>query len=159
MKKVTAAYLRVQKDLSELSLPPNMETSFKDPEDLMNFELMLKPDEGLYQGGKFHFSFAINASFPHEPPKVKCLDKIYHPNIDLEGNVCLNILREDWKPVLTLNSVMIGIQYLFVEPNPSDPLNKDAATSLVKDRNRFAREVTSSMRGGWVGDVRFDQVI
>lgn len=136
-----------------------METTFKDPEDLMNFELQLRPDEGLYKDGRFRFSFAINANFPHEPPKVKCLDKIYHPNIDLEGNVCLNILREDWKPVLTLNSVMIGIQYLFVEPNPSDPLNKDAATSLVRDRQRFAQEVRNSMRGRSVGNETFDCVI
>ena len=52
------------------------------------------------------------------------LTQIYHPNVDLEGNVCLNILREDWKPVLNLNSVMVGLQYLFLEPNADDPLNK-----------------------------------
>lgn len=39
---------------------------------------------------------------------------MYHPNIDLEGNVCLNILREDWKPVLTVNSIVYGLQYLFL---------------------------------------------
>ena len=50
--------------------------------------------------------------------------KIYHPNIDLSGKICLNILREDWKPVLNLNSIMIGLQFLFLEPNPDDPLNK-----------------------------------
>ena len=51
--------------------------------------------------------------------------------MDLEGNVCLNILREDWKPVLNLNSVMVGLQYLFLEPNADDPLNKGAKTSVV----------------------------
>ena len=50
--------------------------------------------------------------------------QIYHPNVDLEGYVCLNILREVWKPVLNLNSVMVGLQYLFLEPNADDPLNK-----------------------------------
>ena len=55
---------------------------------------------------------------------MKCENKIYHPNIDLDGNVCLNILREDWKPVLTINSIVYGLQYLFLEPNPEDPLNK-----------------------------------
>ena len=56
--------------------------------------------------------------------------QIYHPNVDLEGNVCLNILREDWKPVLNLNSVMVGLQYLFLEPNADDPLNKGAALAF-----------------------------
>src|SRR5580765_4557440 len=97
----------------------------------------------MYKGGAFKFSFAINTNYPHDPPKVKCTQKvsglgqifrrnqsisviiqIYHPNVDLEGNVCLNILREDWKPVLNLNSVMVGLQYLFLEPNAEDPLNK-----------------------------------
>lgn len=70
--------------------------------------------KGSYKGGKFNFSFKVGVNYPHEPPKVKCETMVYHPNIDLEGNVCLNILREDWKPVLTINSVIYGLQYLFL---------------------------------------------
>lgn len=57
--------------------------------------------------------------------------QIYHPNLDLEGNVCLNILREDWKPVLNLNAVMVGLQYLFLEPNADDPLNKGGSAFFL----------------------------
>lgn len=60
------------------------------------------------------FNFQVGPNYPHEPPKVKCETAVYHPNIDLEGNVCLNILREDWKPVLTVNSIVYGLQYLFL---------------------------------------------
>lgn len=56
----------------------------------------------------------MGQGYPHDPPKVKCETMVYHPNIDLEGNVCLNILREDWKPVLTINSIIYGLQYLFL---------------------------------------------
>jgi ubiquitin-conjugating enzyme E2 M len=97
-------------DLSELQLPSTMRTEFPDPDDTLNFTLTIDPDEGMYNGGRFHFTFAIPQSFPHEAPKVKCTQKIYHPNIDLEGNVCLNILREDWKPVLNLQAVIVGLQ-------------------------------------------------
>ncbi|KAI6379946.1 NEDD8-conjugating protein ubc12, variant 2 [Pyricularia grisea] len=113
-KKVTAAQLRVQKDLSELYLGTTMKTEFPDPDDILNFRLIIEPDEGMYRGGRFTFDFKINQNFPHEPPKVLCEQKIYHPNIDLEGKVCLNILREDWKPVLNLNAVIVGLQ---VRPN------------------------------------------
>eukprot|EP00116_Pleurobrachia_bachei_P016053 sb/3476315/ len=89
----TAAYLRVQKDLADLSLPPTCKTEFLDPNNLLNFKLYLMPDEGFYKNGRFVFQFTINNSYPHEPPKVKCLTPVYHPNIDLEGNICLNILR------------------------------------------------------------------
>ncbi|KAF9454117.1 E2 ubiquitin-conjugating enzyme [Macrolepiota fuliginosa MF-IS2] len=157
--KTSAAQIRVQKDLTELDLPSTMKTHFADPADLLNFTLTITPDEGMYKGGTFKFSFAINTNYPHEPPKVKCTQKIYHPNVDLEGNVCLNILREDWKPVLNLNSVMVGLQYLFLEPNADDPLNKDAAQEMSKNRDQFLSNVKISMRGGRVASNVYDNVL
>lgn len=68
-----------------------------------------------------------------------CKTKIYHPNIDLDGNICLNILREDWKPVLNLQSVILGLVYLFLEPNPDDPLNKEAALLMKENRAQFEK--------------------
>jgi ubiquitin-conjugating enzyme E2 M len=93
-----------------------MKTDFPNPDDILNFILHIKPDEGMYKGGNFSFSFVINQNFPHDPPKVKCQQTIYHPNIDTNGNVCLNILREEWKPVLNLNAVIVGLQV--GAPNP-----------------------------------------
>ncbi|KAB5554654.1 putative E2 ubiquitin-conjugating enzyme [Coniochaeta sp. 2T2.1] len=158
-KKVTAAQLRVQKDLSELSLGSTMRTEFPDPDNILSFILHIEPDEGMYKGGHFSFTFNITPNFPHEPPKVLCREKIYHPNIDLEGKVCLNILREDWKPVLNLNAVIVGLQFLFLEPNASDPLNKEAAEDLRNYRDGFRRNVRSAMKGGVVRGQTFDVVM
>jgi len=157
--KTSAAQIRVQKDLTELDLPSTMKLSHPDATNLLNFELTITPDEGMYKGGAFQFSFVINTNYPHEPPKVKCIPKIYHPNVDLEGNVCLNILREDWKPVLNLNSVMVGLQYLFLEPNADDPLNKEAAEDLRKSRDNFTHNVKNSLRGGVIKGVEYDNVL
>lgn len=157
--KTSAAQIRVQKDLTELDLPSTMKTDFPDPTDLLNFTLTITPDEGMYKGGAFTFTFTINTNYPHEPPKVKCMQTIYHPNVDLEGNVCLNILREDWKPVLNLNSVMVGLQYLFLEPNADDPLNKEAAEELRKNREQFLYNVKTSMRGGNIKGVTYNKVL
>lgn len=90
---------------------------------------------------------------------MKCKNTIYHPNIDLEGNVCLNILREDWKPVLTLNAIIYGLQYLFLEPNPEDPLNKEAAEVLSTNRRTFEMNVRRAMGGGNVGNLTFERVL
>ncbi|KAL1839701.1 hypothetical protein VTJ49DRAFT_1238 [Mycothermus thermophilus] len=158
-KKVTAAQLRVQKDLSELSLGNTMSTEFPDPDDILSFILYIEPDEGMYKGGRFSFTFNIPTSFPHEPPKVQCREKIYHPNIDLEGKVCLNILREDWKPVLNLNAVIVGLQFLFLEPNASDPLNKEAAEDLRNTREMFKRNVRTAMAGGTVRGETYHKVL
>ncbi|BBG94938.1 Ubiquitin-conjugating enzyme family protein [Prunus dulcis] len=109
VKKQSAGELRLHRDISELNLPKASEISFPNGKnDLMNFEVTIEPDEGYYT---FVFSFHVPIMYPHEAPKVKCETKIYHPNIDLEGNVCLNILREDWKPVLNINT----------QPNYEDP--------------------------------------
>ena len=125
-------------DLSELSLGSTMRTKFPQPDDILNFTLTIEPDEGMYKGGSFHFSFTINQNFPHDPPKVKCTQKIYHPNIDLEGNVCLNILREDWKPVLNLNAVIVGLQvcgrtWSFWEDNPVAKENQEPLRTQEKN--------------------------
>jgi len=158
-KKVTAAQLRVQKDIKELEESQTWKMTFPDPDDILNSTLTIEPDEGMYKGGRFVFTFAINQNFPHDPPKVKCTQKIYHPNIDLEGNVCLNILREDWKPVLNLNAVIVGLQFLFLEPNASDPLNKEAAEDLRSNREGFKRNVRSAMGGGSVRSQTFERVL
>uniref|UniRef100_A0A7N4P2P8 NEDD8-conjugating enzyme UBC12 n=1 Tax=Sarcophilus harrisii TaxID=9305 RepID=A0A7N4P2P8_SARHA len=158
-KKASAAQLRIQKDINELNLPKTCEIDFSDQDDLLNFKLVICPDEGFYKAGKFVFSFKVGQGYPHDPPKVKCETMVYHPNIDLEGNVCLNILREDWKPVLTINSIIYGLQYLFLEPNPEDPLNKEAAEVLQNNRRLFEQNVQRSMRGGYIGSTYFERCL
>mmetsp|Transcript_20808 Transcript_20808/g.70850 ORF Transcript_20808/g.70850 Transcript_20808/m.70850 type:complete len:184 (+) Transcript_20808:202-753(+) len=154
--KQTPGELRIAKDISELNLPAGYSIHFPDGKDkLMRFEVTVKPDEGFYLGGQFMFSFDVPATYPHEPPKVKCHTLCYHPNIDLEGNVCLNILREDWKPVLSVNAIVHGLSFLFLDPNPHDPLNKEAAQVLKESPSQFEANVRRSMQGGVVGGVRF----
>jgi len=158
-KKASAAQLRITKDINELELPKTCKTEFPDPDDLLSFKLIIYPDEGFYRNGQFTFSFKIGSGYPHEPPKVKCETKVYHPNIDLEGNVCLNILREDWKPVLTINSIVYGLQYLFLEPNAEDPLNKEAAQELQCSRRLFEQNVQKTMKGGSLNGTYFERCL
>eukprot|EP00850_Spirogloea_muscicola_P016665 SM000137S00443 [mRNA] locus=s137:141648:143126:+ [translate_table: standard] len=156
----SAGELRVQKDISELNLAKTTSIAFpRGKDDLLNFEITIRPDEGYYQAGTFVFSFVIPQGYPHEAPKVKCKTKVYHPNIDLEGNVCLNILREDWKPVLSVNSIIYGLQYLFLDPNPDDPLNQEAAEVLRDNPRQFEANVRRSMAGGYVGGQHFPRCI
>ncbi|KAL9238189.1 hypothetical protein vseg_012650 [Gypsophila vaccaria] len=160
VKKQTAGELRLHKDISELNLPKSCNISFPNgKDDLMNFEVTIRPDEGYYLGGIFVFSFQVPSVYPHEPPKVKCKTKVYHPNIDLEGNVCLNILREDWKPVLNVNTIIYGLYHLFTQPNHEDPLNHDAAAVLRDNPKMFESNVRRAMTGGYVGQSFFPRCL
>ncbi|OQV21749.1 Translocating chain-associated membrane protein 1 [Hypsibius exemplaris] len=158
-KKTSAAELRITKDLSELALPKSLKLDVPDKDNLQELNLVISPDEGFWKGGTFPFSIKIPNAYPHEPPKVKCIPKIYHPNIDYDGNVCLNILREDWKPVLTLSAVLYGLQFLFLEPNADDPLNKEAADLMVRNLPQFTQFVTDSLKGKTVAGRKFDNVL
>ena len=144
--------MRLAKDISELTLSPSISVDFPDGKDkLLDFIVTIRPEDGFYRGGVFRFSFAVPGTYPHEPPKVKCLAKVYHPNLDHDGNVCLNILREDWKPVLSVSSCVYGLTFLFSDPNPDDPLNKEAAKEMTESPRQFEQNVRRSMQGGYVG--------
>lgn len=119
--------------------------SFPNANDLTKFNVVVTPDTGFWKGATYRFTFTIPPMYPHEPPKVHCETRIFHPNINLEGNVCLNILRQDWKPVLDINAVIYGLIYLFYEPNPDDPLNKEAAQLYRDDIKMFERHVQRTL--------------
>lgn len=151
--------LRIQKEVGEIDTvcgkDKTIAVSFPDPDNLMAFNVTIQPAEGYWKGGKFVFSVKVLKTYPHDAPKCHCDTKVYHPNIDLDGNVCLNILRDDWKPIMNLNQVILGLQFLFMDPNPDDPLNKEAAVVLRADEHKFQRNVSAAMRGGHVAGTYF----
>ncbi|CAM9160325.1 unnamed protein product [Discosporangium mesarthrocarpum] len=152
--KKTPGEIRIQKDIAELDGGSVAEINFPNPNNLTTFKVEVTPDSGFWKGASYNFTFTVPALYPHDPPKVVCNTKIYHPNINLQGNVCLNILREDWKPVLDINSVIYGLIYLFYEPNPEDPLNHEAAELYRSNISQFERTVKKTLQGGpYLGEM------
>ena len=118
--------------------------------EVMNFEVEYTPDQASYwYGGKYLFTFSFPDDFPYKPPKVMCKTKIYHPNIDYDGNVCLNMLKDDWNATYTALSCVSGVYYLFSEPNPNDPLNHEVAKIMRDNLNQFKDNVKRTLRGGY----------
>lgn len=154
------ALIRIKKDLEGIDLPTHLcEVENYLNETPMRIRVIIKPDAGFYKDGNYIFNITAKDSYPIEAPTVKCLQRIYHPNIDIDGNVCLNLLREDWTPALDIQSILIGILYLFYEPNGRDPLNKDAAKMMIEDPTHFQQLVHQSLRGCNVNGLWYDRVI
>ena len=94
-KKRSPGELRLKKEITELDLPAHAHVKFPDPNNIMFFEVDvdLTKEECLWKGAQYKFTVTVSPNYPHDAPKCHCETQIYHPNIDLQGNVCLNILR------------------------------------------------------------------
>ncbi|MCO5565441.1 hypothetical protein L7F22_019114 [Adiantum nelumboides] len=91
------------------------------------------PFEGKTKSGAFKLELFLPEEYPMAPPKVRFLTKIYHPNIDKLGRICLDILKDKWSPALQIRTVLLSIQALLSAPNPDDPLANDVAEHYKTD--------------------------
>lgn len=151
--------IRVQRDLSEWEDVPGAVIQVPDPNRLMELLVLITPQEGLYKGATFEFSMVMDETYPYKPPKVLCRTPVYHPNVDLEGHVCLNILRQEWSAALSISSVVYGLVTLFLEPNTDDPLNKEAAKMMQESPKEFEKTVHKSLQGGTLFGISFSKLL
>ncbi|KAL9960376.1 hypothetical protein ACROYT_G033826 [Oculina patagonica] len=94
------------------------------------------PQDTPYEKGVFHLELFLPEEYPMAPPKVRFMTKIYHPNVDKLGRICLDILKDKWSPALQIRTVLLSIQALLSAPNPDDPLANDVAELWKQDENK-----------------------
>ncbi|XP_050345728.1 ubiquitin-conjugating enzyme E2 S [Nymphalis io] len=98
------------------------------------------PADTPYAGGVFRVRLALGREFPTAPPRAYFLTKIFHPNVSVAGEVCVNTLKRDWRPELGLEHALLAVKCLLIAPNADSALNAEAA-ALLRDRydDYFAR--------------------
>jgi len=141
------ALKRINKELADFLVdpPPNCSAG---PLDVNLFHwqgTIMGPPDTSYFGGVFFLDITFPSDYPFKPPKIKFITKIYHPNINKDGGICLDILKTKWSPALTINKVLLSISSLLTDPNPDDPLVPDIAKLYLKNRDKYnknARELT-----------------
>ncbi|CAI5461924.1 unnamed protein product [Closterium sp. Yama58-4] len=92
-----------------------------------------------YEGGAFRMKLVLGPEFPNAPPKGFFVTRIFHPNVAKNGEICVNILKKDWKPCLGLRHVLIVVRCLLIEPYPESALNEDAGKLLLEDYEAYAK--------------------
>lgn len=112
--------------LTQEPVPGITATPYED--NLRYFNVVIAgPTESCYDGGQFRLELFLPADYPMAPPKVRFLTKLFHPNVDKLGRICLDILKDKWSPALQIRTVLLSIQALLSAPNPDDPLDNNVA--------------------------------
>ncbi len=140
---------RIQKELEDFKkdAPENCSAGPRGDNVFLWDAVILGPTDSPYSGGMFNLEIYFPTDYPFKPPKVTFLTRIYHPNISSTGAICLDILKNQWSPALTINKVLLSICSLLDDPNPNDPLVPDIARQYIQDRSGFiatARDWTNN---------------
>ena len=104
---------------------------------------IMGPIDTPYEGGVFKLTMNFPIDYPIKPPQVRFETKIYHPNIDDTGGICISILKSEWSPILGIEKILLSICSLLNDPNPSDPLVHYIAKIYEDDREKFNQEAKS----------------
>ncbi|CAI5700817.1 unnamed protein product [Peronospora effusa] len=96
------------------------------------------PEATPYEGGYFQLEIIIPPKYPFEPPQMRFMTKIWHPNISSQtGAICLDILKDAWSPALTIKTALLSIQALLSAAEPTDPQDAEVAKMYLHDQKQF----------------------
>nr|XP_061789477.1 ubiquitin-conjugating enzyme E2 S-like [Nerophis lumbriciformis] len=129
----------VYKEVSALAAdPPEGIKIYPSDEDITELHTAIEGPEGTpFAGGVFRMRLVLGKDFPAVPPKGYFLTKIFHPNVGHKGEICVNVLKRDWKAELGLRHVLLTIKCLLIHPNPESALNEEAGRLLLEDYTEY----------------------
>ncbi|KAJ7975826.1 Ubiquitin-conjugating enzyme, E2 [Quillaja saponaria] len=158
----TQASLLLLKQLKDLCKTPVAGFSAGLVDDSNVFEwsvTIMGPPDTLYEGGYFNAIMSFPSDYPNKPPAVRFRSELWHPNVYLDGKVCISILHppgddpngyelanERWNPVHTVESIVLSIISMLSSPNDESPANVDAAKEWRESRDVFRKKVSCCVR-------------
>lgn len=126
---------RLKKEYSDIMNNPIENCSAGFTNDITKWEATIfGPSDTPYQGGVFKLNLEFSQDYPFKPPTVYFTTPIYHCNINERGGICLDLLKKNWSPALSVSKLLLSICSLLAEPNPEDPLMPEIARLYKNNR-------------------------
>lgn len=110
------------------------------------------PDDTPWEGGTFKLMLEFTEDYPNKAPSVRFLTKMFHPNIYNDGQICLDILQNQWSPIYDISAILTSIQSLLCDPNPASPANSEASRLYSENRREYNRRVREIVEQSWVDE-------
>lgn len=128
-------------------------TIFAEPleDDLMTWTaVVLGPESTLFEGGTFSLLIVFPETYPQDPPSIKFISEMFHPNVYPSGELCLDILSSRWSPSYDVLSILISVQSLLSDPNAKSPANADASHLFSTDPHAYEKRVRDAVEKSWM---------
>eukprot|EP01132_Coremiostelium_polycephalum_P002520 gene2520-3120_t len=158
--------LLLRKQLAELKKNPieGFSAGLVDDSNIYEWQIMIiGPSDTPYEGGYFNAILTFTPEYPEKfvlpsPPKMKFTTEMWHPNVYINGDVCISILHEGediygyekanerWTPVHTVESILVSVISMLSSPNDESPANPDAAKEWRTEREQFNKKVQKIAR-------------
>lgn len=138
---------RLNHEFKELNNDPDLNCYAEKSAGIHSWKVTMKgPEDTPYQNGYFDLRIEFSANHPFKPPMVLFDTKVYHPNINESGIICIDILKSKWSPVLTISKIIASLQSLLAHPNPHDPLSQESADLYLNDIEEYNRKAETWTR-------------
>ena len=113
-------------------------------DDIMIWDcIIFGPENSVWENGVFKLKMEFTEEYPNKPPHVLMKTKVFHPNFYVNGEICIDILKDQWSPIYDIKSILTSIQSLLTDPNPASPANVEAAklySDNIQEYNKKVKE-------------------
>ena len=111
-------------------------------DDIMVWDCVIfGPEDSVWENGVFKLTMKFSDQYPHKPPEVKMLTKVFHPNFYINGSICVDILKDQWAPIYGIRAILTSIQSLLTDPNPFSPANIKADKLYIDNIEEYNKKV------------------